>query len=297
VSITQILRGAPATLSAVFRDQYGSARTAGAVTVTITRADGTALLTNAVTNNGTDPGTKEVQLSAIATNVLDRLHCVWQELNGQTVEQFVEVVGGYYFSIDEARQAGPGFEDSAKYPDALVLRARANVEQWIESPKVTGRAFVPRFATAVLDGDDRQSLVLPNPDVRRIRSLSVSSGSMPYVGDQDALDALQVDGVGRLYAPLYGFPYGVRNVEVAYEFGLDAPPARIKSAALYLVREVLKYTKTGAPDSATWQMIDGRVFGISQPGQRGSRTGIPHVDEALDEWAFSRGSAASVPYG
>ncbi len=292
---TQILRGAPATVGVTLLDQYGQPRSGGDVTVTVTRADGTALLTDAAAVDGAQPGDKQVTLNPSDTNTLDRLSFVWQEDGGQTIEQSVEVVGGYYFTLDEARKAGPNLEDEDKYPDALVLRARQAVEEWIEAARVTNRAFVPRFATAKVNGNDRSTLLLPHPDLRRIRSLGVRNAAGVFYAD--GLDNLRIDASGRLTSPLGSFSYGVHNVEVAYEYGLDGPPERIKTAALFLLRETLKLTKTGAPDPATFQIVEGRVFGIPQPGQRGSRTGIPHVDEALDEWAFTRGTAASVPYG
>jgi hypothetical protein len=290
---TQIFRGAPATVNVTLADQYGEPRSGGDVVVTVTRADGTAIRTEVAAVDGATTGVKQITLDPADTNALDELRFAWQEEDGQAIETTVEVVGGYYFTVGEARKAGPGLDDADKYPDALVRAARATVEEWIE--KVTGRAFVPRFTSARLSGNDRQTLWLPHPDVRRVRSLGVRNPTGVFYAD--GLDTLGIDGAGRITAPLGSFPYGAHNIEVAYEYGLDSPPQRIKTAALMLIREALKFTKTGAPDSATYQVIEGRVFGIPQPGVRGSRTGIPHVDEALDEWEFKRGSAASVPYG
>lgn len=292
---SQILRGAPAVISVTLSDQNGQPRIGGVTTVTVKRFDDTTILTNAATSNGATTGVKQVTLDASVTNQLDELSCVWQETAGQTIEQTVEVVGGYYFTISEARAAGPNLDDVVKYPDVLVIRARQAVEEWIESRKVTGRAFVPRFRTAKVSGNDRQVITLPDSDLRRVRSLGVRTPSGVFYAD--AIDNLRIDASGRLTTPLGLFVHGVHNVEVTYECGFDAPPERIKTAALFLLRETLKFTKTGAPDPATFQIIEGRVFGVSQPGSRGSRTGIPHVDEALDEWTFDRGSAASVPYG
>lgn len=287
MSIQQVLRGSAATISVTFQDQDGNPRAAGDTTVTVTRADGTALVTDGAAVDGATEGVKAFTLSAADTATLDRLTATWSEDGGSIDTSSVDIVGGYYFTPAEARTAGPKLSDEDKYPDALILSARRAVEE--ECERITGRSFVPRFRRVVLNGSDRETLWLPNPDVRRVRALSVDGAAvLPE-------DTLIQGAAGHITARRGAFGYGNGNVVVTYEYGLDAPPQRIKTAALIRVRDVLSSTKTGVPDRATFQIVDGRVFGVPQPGVRGSSTGIPEVDAAYEEWAFHRGTAAAVP--
>lgn len=288
----QILRGAPADIAFTTLDQDGQPREGGDITVTVHRANGTALVEDIATTRDSTLSTYTFHLSATETSALDILHVEWSEDGGATFETFIEVVGGYFFTLDEARRAAPNFTDKGKYPDKLVRETRRAVEE--ECERITGRSFVPRFRRYALPGNDLPSMWLPDADVRRIHSISmVDTYGTPYASPI-VPDDVVVEASGRLTSRRYSFPYGVSNVTVEYECGLDEPPQAIKTAALMRFRDLITTSKSGI-DRATFQIIEGRVFNVLQPGVRGSRTGIPEVDEAYDAWSYKRSSIASVP--
>jgi hypothetical protein len=70
-------------------------------TVTVTRADGTALHTNAATTDG-GTGIFRYVLSASDTSLLDTLTLEWH-IGTQTFTTTVQVQGGFYFTIAEAK--------------------------------------------------------------------------------------------------------------------------------------------------------------------------------------------------
>ncbi|HNH37980.1 MAG TPA: hypothetical protein PK912_06010, partial [Microthrixaceae bacterium] len=79
VADEQILAGSSATITGRFRDQDGDlVDPTGPVTVTVTRSDGTAVLTAAATTapSGT-VGVRQAALSAAQTATLDELTATW----------------------------------------------------------------------------------------------------------------------------------------------------------------------------------------------------------------------------
>ena len=126
----RVLRGAAATLTYVNLDADGvAADAAGAVTVGVTRADGTVLVAagTATTKPGSTTGIYTVGLTPTQTAQLDLLTATWTvgvlTAAARTTEHLV--VGGYMFSIDELRSARTGMDDVATWPTADMIAARA----------------------------------------------------------------------------------------------------------------------------------------------------------------------------
>lgn len=288
----RIRAGSPATLTVVLTDQDGEPRAAvGGVTLHVTRANGNDVVAAgaAATPTG-DVGAFSFALSAAQTAALDWLTCTWTEASGGVYVTTVEVVGGFYFSIADARNADRRLRDVAKFPDADLLRVRQEVEQ--ECERITGRAFVPRYARRVLDGDGGDTLMVRETDLRLVRSLSVSglvysstfwvanpSGRI-VIGSRSRLNWQSDD-----WSPAMHFWRGRANVVVDYEYGWDSPPADLQAAALARLRDRLVVDKTNIPARATVQNTPDGSFSLYTAGLRGASTNNPDVDAVYASYA------------
>lgn len=278
--------GSPATLKVTLTDQNGEPRaTTGAVTVHVTRANGTDVLApGSAAAAGSDTGAFSVSLNASQTELLDWLTCAWSEAGGGTYLTTVEVVGGFYFTLNEARDADRALRDVGRFPDADILRVRQEVEE--ECERITGRAFVPRYARRVLDGNGTDSIYVRETDLRKLRSLMISGATFQtdyyiaypsgriVVGSRNALN-WEVDEWD-LLAPR--FWAGRANVVVDYEYGWDSPPADLQRAAIARLRDRLLEDKTSIPSRATSLNTPDGTFSLYTPGVRGASTNNPDVD-------------------
>src|SRR2546421_1634830 len=141
---------------------------ATAVTVTITRDDGTILVNAGATVHGTT-GVYTYTLTTAHTGLLDSLTAAWTGTIGgvaQTVKTYVEIVGGFLFSIADAR-ARSTLADTVTYPTANIVAARTWAETEIQN--ACGISFVPRYASEVLNGSGSQRLDPKWPRVRALR--------------------------------------------------------------------------------------------------------------------------------
>jgi hypothetical protein len=106
-------------------------------TVTITRADGTVLHTNAATTNA-GTGVFTYSLSVSDTSLLDVLTLEWH-IGTQTFTTKIEVQGGFYFTISEAL----AIRDLVGKSPSEIAAVRTLAEQAFED--AAGVAFVPRY--------------------------------------------------------------------------------------------------------------------------------------------------------
>ena len=267
-----ILKNTSSTLEITFSAGDAS----GAVTVTITRADGTALVTGAATTNETEPG-RYTYLMAPQTE-LDSLTAVWTGTWGgvaQSVATYAEVVGGHIFTLADLRAFGDQAITTAGYPDAVVRAARARITDKFQ--KVCGVSFIPRYQRDVLDGTGLCAIFATRKRVTRMIAASVdgSALSAPDVA------ALYTYPTGRIERLTY-WPNSIRrNVILAYEHGWPSTPADISFAAMTLARYEL------VPNDISDRMVsfdnDLGSVRLSVPG-RNYPTGIPIVDSILSEY-------------
>lgn len=215
----------------------------------------------------------------------------------------VEVVSDFYFTLAAARASDSSLSSTVTYPTALLEAARTQIEQATE--RICDRAFVPRYARAVLDGTGSPQLVLSHPepdrsvaDVRSVRRIAVAptvDGTFAdYSVGQLAAVAVGPDGTLRRTDGNI-FTWGYSNVVVEYEYGLFAPPADLIDQLLVWVRAALNTHRTGIPDrAASYSVVDGTTFRLSMPDAW--HTGIPSVDAVLDRYSRrSRGTGKPVP--
>lgn len=272
----RILRGSAALLRATKLDGNGEPTPPVApITATVTRSDGSTITPTATGIDGNDA---TATLPAGSTADLDLLTVTWSDNTGATWTSTHELVGGFLFSVADARASDRTLEDQGKYTDADILSRRTEVEQEFE--EITGQAFVPRFATYA--GIGMGTFIVPHLRLRRIRRLSLDGTA--YTAAQ--LADLQTEPYGVLYAIRRG-----AKVEVAYEHGWDFPPADLKVAALTRLRQRLNFKLSGIPDRATsWSAETGGTFRLAMPSAH--RTGEPNIDAVLERYSVRTPSVA-----
>jgi hypothetical protein len=174
-----------------------------------------------------------------------------------------------FFTTAELRAMDAALTDPAKFPDAQLDAMRELVEQSLED--ACDVAFEPRESVGAFSGDGSRMLAL---GVHRLRSVTA------VVDDGQALDLAGVKGIGRLVWRYDGWPWGVANLTVTYSHGYDAPPLRVKRAALILAKVWLL---EGPVDVRATQVSagDGSTINLATPGVLGSTFGVPEVDAVV----------------
>lgn len=255
--------------------ENGVAVDPGTVTVGITRADGTVLLAPGQATGGSGTGVRSFALTTAHTTLLDRLTITWATSLKGTDVSYVEVVGGFLFTIAELREEDP-LGDTVAYPTAELARMRTVVEQSFE--RECHRAFVPRYAfERITTGYGMAyNLSVRGRPLRSIRSASVDGRALS-AGDL----ATVVPRPSSFYWPqgwFTGWTYG--DIRVGYEYGEDFPEGDVVEAAKLLAKNWL--VKGPIDDRATSMSNDDGTFTMATPGLRGSRYGIPEVDAVVN---------------
>ena len=275
----RIVRGSPATLTAVFYVDDAPADLDAVPTVTVTRVDGSQVATGAATRTGL--GTYIYTLPA--QSQLAVLTADWSGvLNGGAVstETYAEVVGAEYFSIAELRAFDSVLSNTTRYPDSKLKAARLAVESEFEG--ICGRSFVPRYAREVLYGDGNGVLWLANPEPLRVISCTVNGE------DWSAKEFTRPDyNLRVLGLPMWEYWPRDAQVVLEYEYGKPEAPIRIKQAAMKRAKYTLVSDQSRIDERATTMNIpDFGNFVLATPGMRGSYTGIPEVDVVLQDYVI-----------
>ncbi len=277
----RIPRGNSATLSHTFYvDGVATNPTPDAATVTITRDDGTVLV-NAAAATEAGAGIVTYTLTPAQTALLDTLTVSWTATFGGQSQAFtdvVEVVGGFLFSISEARALKP--LDNTQYTIAQIINTRTLVEEALED--ACGVAFVPRYRRETVSGDGGATVVLSRPRVTAVRSVKH--------------DGVAITDLATVVPSSSGIPYypsgwtrGYGNYEVAYEHGYPYPPAGATQAALLLAKRYL--VQGPIDDRATSMSSEDGVINLSTPGLRGARFGLPTADAFVSAYSMHAGVA------
>lgn len=279
----QVLKATPATISAEFLDHRGIRTAPSApVAVSVKRLDGTAVTSGTATIDDT---TANFNLSVAQTAQLDWYEATFTDDDGRVVVTQVEIVGGFYFTVEEAREFSESLSRSDKYDDDKIIKARQEVEERFEVIML-GRSFVPRFRRVMMDGPGGYRIELPNPGVTKIRSLS-NNGSV-FTAEQ--LQMLTIDPYGIVtftggaftgaesYMPgkFWSVPGGIT---VEYEYGETYMPLDLKNAAISYCRYLLSKSNSGVHERATTiSNPDGGSSALAVAGRAGFETGLPEID-------------------
>ncbi len=283
----RILVGTTATLSWQAVDGDGEPADPGVTTVSVVSGAGTAIVTDQPTD-GTNTEPRTYDLAAADNQTLDLLDVSWKDASSNVVSTIVDVVGGYFFSISEARAMEGSLVDTTSYPDADLIGARWEVESRFE--QIVGLAMVPRYRKATVVGTSRSNLVVTDSHIRSVRSVR-------FYNDRDNYTILPDSSLARItFDPeraVLCYPsgwYSTGTVVVEYEHGLDTLPRVLKRHAITYLRHLLNQNRSGIPDRAErYQAVEGGTYFLSMPGP--DRTGIPEVDAALQ--AVKDGIAAA----
>jgi hypothetical protein len=288
VAISRVLRTAKTTLTRTFYlDEVATAAT-GAVVVTVTREDGTVVQSG---NAAGPDASEQYTFTFDGSDQLDRLLVSWAlTIGGDAVvldQDVIEVVGGFYFGLAEARQIDTTFANTTRYPTADVIDVRLQTE--VECELMCRQAFVPRFERETLDGHPSvRHLRLKWPWLRKVRALSVNG--VPWDSDRLALvgqDRLGIIRPGRdWYWQLGGgygsiWPWGVGNIVVEYEHGLDRPDPDIVRAAKIRWKALMFERKSRSPlPERSERLQTSEVGTVSVASETEWTTGINSVDAA-----------------
>jgi len=277
----RILRGTTATITLVSADQDGTALApSGAVTVGVTRGDGSAVVP-AGTAATTSGSTVTASLTPAQTAALDLLESTWTDAGvGSVHTRYHEVVGGHYVSLADLRwQTNLGSD--AKFPDDRLIEARRWFEDLFE--QYTGVAWVPRYRKAFLDTWGTNGiLVLPDSYIRTLRSLSYTNvaGDTIALTGGDLVDVIVDDsGVLSRRSRTWWPPPSARTITVAYEYGLDFPPADVVEAAKVAIAD--RVTSGHAGNRQYSVATQAGIVRSSTPGPK-SPFGIQFVDEVAN---------------
>jgi hypothetical protein len=289
VAVQRALRNTQATLEVVFYSAGVATDADGAVTVTITRADGTAFATDAATTHGT---TGQYKYTLAPQTNLEYFTLVWNGTFGgvaQKITTHTEIVGAFYAPLNDIR-AMAGLSSVTNFPNAALEEAR----QWFEdlAEQYCGRAFVPRYGRTVTNGTGTQEILLQDRMPRRLLSVKVDGTAVsPFSSWGLYPEGVVVRSTGMGVGTSGTFTYGYRNVELTYEHGEDEPDLELREAALRAIQYRLLGNQLGLPAEAISASVDVRgplTFGATAgPGRP---TGIPEVDNVLT----SRGMALRV---
>lgn len=273
MTVQQIVVDTPATLSAVFYPTGSDTAAAdGTVTVAVTRADGTTVTgVGAVTGSG---GTYQATLPAQTS--LDLLTATWDG-DTQKVRTTHEIIGVPIVELAEIR-ATLNIGDTSKFPNARLAEARA----WFTDLATDALNYspIPRFAHETLDGTGLSTIDLMGSHayLRQLRWATVDGET---VDPEDLAEWGFTDSrIDR--SPAGGvFTSGHRNIQIAYEHGLDRPSAELRQLALMAIRFRLLTNQAGQiPDRALSITNEYGNVQMAQPS-RNRPTGIPDVDAGL----------------
>jgi hypothetical protein len=228
--IVRVLRATACRVTTTFDANDVATNATGAVSVTVTREDGTAVRTGAALST-TVTGQYYFALTPTDTAQLDMLELVWTATIAgaeQTVTTYVEVRGARLFSIAQARRLR-ALDNTTAFPVSRLVEARTAAEIALERHLEV--AFAPTYFRAVLDGRDHTDLMLP---VTRPLTITVATVD----GAAIDVDDLHLYSLGRVHRA-DGWTAGRANVVITGTHGYLVPPPGVSKACLALAREYL----------------------------------------------------------
>jgi len=285
----RVLRNTAATARITFYDGDGPAEADGAVTVTVTKGDGSTLLSTSATNE-VEVGEYSVVIPPQAT--LNFLTLTWSgTFSGTaiTVESNVEIVGGFFFSIAELRAYDKALQNTDRFTDEDLMEARREVETEFED--ICGRAFVARYFREEAMAPDPEASLLwtEKPEVHNLITITVdtvdhSDWDVYFKRDKYSPRALVVcTGAQSIFS--------AEDITMEYEYGMKNVPIPIRQKALKRAKQTLIGQNSTVDERATTMLIpDVGTVNLATPGLRGSETGVPDIDVVLSRYSIDGGA-------
>lgn len=279
----RVQQGTSVTIAHTFTvDGVAADPTPDSATIEILRGDGTELVPAGTNATNAGPGKFTYTLTPTQTAQLDLLTVKWTATFGQlqTMTSRVEIVGGFLFTVAEARALKP-LGNAEMYPLAALLTARTLAEQTLE--EVCNVAFVPRYrrerAIPVRHGHVR----VKGRDIRAIRDLTVDDVAL-------TVDELAAITVPREFTIAGVSKTGSRYV-IGYEHGHDFPPEQARRIALRLAKRYL--VETPIDERASSMTTDDGTISLVTPGLRGMLFDIPEANAFVQ--VYGRAGAGMLP--
>lgn len=259
----------------------------GAVTIGITKADGTALV---AAGTATTHGTLGAYSYILAPQAsLNLLTATWTGAFGGVVmsqQDQIELVGNVYVSLSELAT----MDGLSTTPVATLAKWRRVFEEKAES--YCGVAFVPRYARQTAVGNGLTSILLPtigNVTPRLRTLLSASAVDTAGVATPFTLTNWRFTDYGQITSDGDVFTRSVngeRNLIFEHEHGLDAPPFDIAQACSeFVAAKVLQSTNRHARDLLSETNPSGISQHWSTPDPDAGRpTGLLDCDAALNNY-------------
>lgn len=261
-----------------------------ALTVTITDLVGTAA---PITGAATRDGIGSYRFAWPGDAVLGEWRVDWSyALGGAPVVESGQllVVGGHYATVPQIRGSDTSLQDDAVYPLAAIEVARTEVSA--ECERICDRAMVPRARRVTLAGTGTPEILLPDGDIRSIRTASIAPRfGQPAVELTEGQLAALVVGEDQVLRRADGAVWtaGLANVTLVYEFGLDRPPPDLRRAWMTRLRWWLQQANSDIPDrAATYTAADGGTYRLTTADA--DRTGMHDVDAAYSRWSRRPGT-------
>lgn len=281
-TLVRVQQGTPYTLQEDWTED-GVVVDPGAVTVQITRADGTELVPAGTSANGTGATARAFNLTTVHTALLDNLTATWTSATKGTLTSRVEIVGGFAFSIPEARAIRP-LDNATTYTTARIVEMRTLVEDALE--RELGYALVPRYALDWLDyfaGGSAWGEIPLRPYTTAVRTLTidgVAATGMTLRRPGTVTPTLRyTTGFARWSDALVGLEHGQPVVEA------EATQAALTLAKTWLVSGPVDDRATAASTA------DGFTYALATPGRGGSIFGVPMVDSFVQRASLRAGVA------
>lgn len=273
------LQSSTATASAQYTTD-GANADPGVVTVGITREDGTTLVAPGTATAGASTAPRTFALTTAHTATLDLLTVTWTSATLGVMTTYVEIVGGFLFTVADARAIAP-LSNATLYPNANIIAARTVAEAALED--ACGVAFVPRYCRELIDGPagGGNEVLLDRP---RPLSITAASDTSIPVADPTTL-VLYRDG--RVYNPTR-WAEGRRTVSLKYTHGYRFPPPRVGRACALLAKRFL--VDSPISDRATvLQSEDGTTQFFVTAGVRDAVFDVPECNAVVAEYGVRFG--------
>ena len=266
----RFLSGRGVTLTHSFLDDE-TVMVVPSVSVTVRDSSGATVYTGDATN-ASDVWSVSLPAQPLGVYTVD-----WVAGTTATDQETFEVVGGFLFTVPEARASDIDLTDTVRFPTDAIKHYRQVIEQ--EFQTITGRSFTKRLATVKITGDDTTTALARIYDATAIKAITDKDGLTVD------LTGWSIDRMGMVTAPFELYDGDVYTLTL--EYGITVGIEDAKRAALLRLRSLLTAERSGIPDRATaFVAHEGGNFTLATPGRNGYETGIPEVDAALGHYRY-----------
>lgn len=268
----RLLKDTPGVVSVLFTDDETVLTPTGPVTVTVTRADGSAVTSGTAT---TLTGLHSFTVAPQA--VLGLLTLRWAgTFNGlaRSKTTYLEIVGSRIFELMELRDFDDAI-DTVKFPTAALNAVRERVEDEFE--RITRWCFIYRAVRIVIPAAGADTIMLPVRMPRAVTAIKDGSTVLAVSTVDVDIDGAVMLNNGRTFAG---------KVTVDFEYGMDVTPVDVKDAAIFYARYRLFADRlSNVPDRAeSFTATEGGTYRLAVAGRSGYETGLPEVDAILSRY-------------